>query len=136
MLDRFIQLIHEYQARVVEAVQLFDKYKGLEQPQHPLDWQASGIPQSGYLDPDDKIDYFLHGYGCCVHLPSGRIDWDFGDKGQLDGFDLWRLHEFAEKGTDNFPEFRDEETLKSVFVEAKSKGLIYKSEYILYYLKQ
>ncbi len=44
--------------------------------------------------------------------------------------------EFVERGTLNFPEFRDEEVLEGVFVEAESKGLFHKSDYILYYLKR
>jgi hypothetical protein len=134
MLERFIQLIYEYQFRVKEAIDLFDRYKGLKQPKHPLEWQVSGISQTGYLDSDSKMFYFLHGDGCCVHLPSGRVDWDFGIDGQIDGFDLFRLDEFVDKGTENFPEFRDKQKLKAVFSEAESKGLILQSDYILYYL--
>lgn len=134
MLERFIELIYKYQSRVKEAIELFDRYKGLKQPQHPQEWQIA-IPQTGYLDPDDRISYFLHGYGCCVHLRSGRVDWDFGEEGQIDGFDLWHLHEFVNKGTQNFTEFKNEETLKSVFAEAELLGLIYKSNNYLYYLK-
>jgi hypothetical protein len=134
MLERFIQLIHEYHSKVKEAIDLFDRSKVLKQPKHPLEWQASGISQIGYLDPESKVFYFLHGYGCCVHLPSGRVDWDFGSGGQIDGFDLFRLHEFVEKGTNNFLEFRDEDKLKAIFTEAESKELIYKSDDNLYYL--
>ncbi|WP_295620333.1 hypothetical protein [Chamaesiphon sp. GL140_3_metabinner_50] len=134
MLARLIQLIDEYQSKVQEAVELFARFQGLKQPQHPLEWQMSGIPQQGYLDPAGKIFYSLHGYGCCIYLLSGKVDWDFGEEGQIDGFDLWRLHEFAEKGTQNFPEFRDREILKSVFAEAESTGAIHKSDYLLYYL--
>ncbi|MBW4488992.1 MAG: hypothetical protein KME12_14485 [Trichocoleus desertorum ATA4-8-CV12] len=135
MVEKLIQLIHEYQNRVREAVELFERYKGLKRPQRLLEWQLSGIPQRGYLDPSEKISYFFHGYGCCVRLPSGHVDWDFGREGQIDGFDAWRLYDFVERGTQNFPEFRDEEVLKSVFAEAESKGLFHKSDYILYYLK-
>lgn len=134
MLEQLIQLIHEYQAKVKEAVGLFERYKGLKQPQHPLEWQRAGIPQTGYLEPTGKILYFLHGQGCCVRLELGRVDWDFGSEGQIDGFEFWRLQEFAQTGTQNFPEFRDEKVLKLVFAEAESKGLIYKSDHILYYL--
>ena len=135
MIKRLIQLIHEYQNRVREAVELFEHYKGLKQPQHPLEWRLLGIAQTGYLDSGSKISYFLHGDGCCVCLPSGRVDWDSGEEGQIHGFDVWRLHEFAEEGTQNFPEFRDTELLKSVFAEAESEGLFHQSGYTLYYLE-
>jgi hypothetical protein len=51
MIEKLIQLIHEYQNRVREAVELFERYKGLKRPQHPLEWQLSGISRKGYLDP-------------------------------------------------------------------------------------
>lgn len=135
MIERLIQLIHEYQSRVQEAVELFEFYKGLKQPQHPQNCQSSEIPQSGYLDSSEQIYYFIHGYGCCVRLPSGSVDWDFGQEGQIDGFDVWRLYAFVERGTQNFPEFRDKKVLTTVFAEAESKGLFHKSDYILYYFE-
>ena len=76
----------------------------------------------------------MHGYGCCIHLQSGRVDWNFGSEGQIDGFDLFRLHEFVHKGTQDFPEFRDEAMLTAIFAEAELKGLIYKSDDVLYCL--
>ena len=133
--ERLIQLIHEYQSRVREAVELFEHHKGLKRPQHPLEWQSSGISQEGFVDPGEQIAYFFHGYGCCVRLPSGKVDWDFGEEGQIDGFDVWRLYDFVKYGTQNFPEFMDEEVLKAVFAEAEWEGLFHKSDYILSYLK-
>jgi hypothetical protein len=63
MIEQLIQLIHEYQSRVREAVELFEQYKGLKQPQHPLEWQLSGIPHKGYLDPGEKFFIFFMGTG-------------------------------------------------------------------------
>lgn len=135
MVEVLIRLIHEYQANVQEVVELFEHYKNLKQPHHPLEWSFSGISKSGYLDPERQISYFLHGYGCCVTRPSSKIDWDFGEKGQIDGFDVCRLHHFVEEGTQSFPEFQDEVVLKAVFEEAKSQGLFHQTPHSLYYLK-
>jgi hypothetical protein len=88
MIEALIRLIREYQGKVQEAVELFERYKGLQRPHHPLDWKFSGLSQRGYLDSEEQISYFLHGYGCCVNWPSSCVDWDFGEEGQIDGFDV------------------------------------------------
>jgi hypothetical protein len=134
MIEALIRLIHEYQSKVQEAVELFERYKRLQRPRYPLDWTFSGISRSGYLDSQCQISYFLHGYGCCVNWSSSRVDWDFGEEGQIDGFDVWRLHDFVEGGTQNFPEFQDEGVLQAVFEDAKSQGLFYQTSHRLYYL--
>jgi hypothetical protein len=136
MIEVLIRLIHEYQGKVKEAVELFERYKGLKPPRRPLEWRFSGISPSGYLDPNSKISYSFHGYGCRVKLSSGFIDWDFGEDGEIDGFDVWRLQVFVEEGTQKFPEFQDEVVLKAVFEGGKSQGLFYQVSGHLYYLKQ
>lgn len=40
-------------------------------------------------------EYFIHGFGCALRLPDRSVDFDFGDDGQIDGFDWSRLLSFA-----------------------------------------
>jgi hypothetical protein len=123
MLERLVILIHEYQARVLEAAALFQKYKGID-PLSLMYWRQSGLAIEGFIDPERSIEYGFHGIGCWVNLPSGEVDWDFGQEGRLDGFDAWRLWRFAEDGTDKFPEFKRKETLDEAFSHAVAHGII------------
>lgn len=134
MLERLLDLIRDYQAAVEEAITHFERHRGLERPQHPQDWISSSLPQTGFIDAEQTLPYFLHGYGCAVRLPSGGVDWDFGLEGQTDGFDAWRLWQFARSRPTAFPEFQEEAVLQAAFAEAKARGYLYASPYILYYL--
>jgi hypothetical protein len=136
MLERFVELVREYQMRLKEAVSLFQKHKDLEKPEY---WRLVGLPQSGFIDAEGKIKYFFHGKGCRVQLLSGEIDWDFGHDGRIDGFGGWFLWKFAKDGINNFPEFKDKDFYDEVFNEALTKGVIHRpyqhlNDY-LYYLR-
>src|SRR6185295_8225991 len=98
MLERLVSLINEYQIKVLEAADLFKKHKGIA-PDELMYWRQAGLPREGFVDPEQTIEYFFHGIGCRVSLPSGEVDWDFGHDGRLDGFDAWRLGCFAEDAT-------------------------------------
>ena len=119
-IERLEAFIKEYQSRVQEAVSLFAMHKNI----NPINWRQEGLPQVGFVDPSRRIKYFFHGIGCLINLPSGAVDWDFGYGERHDGFDVWRLGQFAKEGTANFPEFADEQTLDTVFAEAVSKGIV------------
>lgn len=41
--------------------------------------------------------YCKQGFGCAVDGPTWSVDFDFGDEGQIDGSDVWRLYAFARK---------------------------------------
>ncbi|KQT36002.1 hypothetical protein [Methylophilus sp. Leaf414] len=123
------KLIHDYQLAVHEAVKLIVD-SGIQKPSTPAEWVENDIPQVGKLK--HGIKYFKHGFGCVVHLPSGKVDFDFGAEGQIDGFDLWRLTGFA---TDRLKEygFLTEADLKEAFSHEIKAGNIVQSDYILCY---
>ena len=130
--DRLRRLISAYQAAVKEAVQLLAA-SGIPMPQSNMEWAANGIPQRGEVA--GGVAYVKHGYGCVVHLSQGSVDFDFGDAGQTNGFDAWRLTSFA---SDRLPAygFESEEDLKEAFERAVSAGELVYSGYILHYLPQ
>jgi len=41
------------------------------------------------------IEVYAHGYGIELALPDVTIDFDWGDEGEPDGFDAWRLWNFV-----------------------------------------
>jgi len=139
MLHRLLELVHEYQGRVIEAVSLFEKHLGLS-PNDLMHWRRRNLRREGFLDAAQKIAYSFHGIGCRVDLPVGEIDWDFGNEGRLDGFDAWRLWRFADEGTGSFPEFKNKSLLDKTFAEAISQGMIHRPfkhlQDDLYYLRE
>ena len=134
-MDALLRLVHDYQATVRAAVALFERHRGLGPPTRPDGWMTSGIPQSGTVDFEGTVRYFLHGYGCAVVWPDGTgVDWDFGDGGEIDGFDPWRLWHFARQRASHYPEFPDEDAVKRAVAAAVAAGSVRRSDYSLYYL--
>ena len=125
MLERWVALIGEYRAKILEAAALFRRYKGVDSGSLMF-WRRAGLPIRGFLDSGRTVGYYFHGNGCRVSLPGWEVDWDFGHDGRLDGFDAWRLWQFAKDGTDQFPEFERKETLEDVFREALARGVIHR----------
>lgn len=123
-----LDLVAVYQASVQEAIELFQRHKGLSPPTEAREWmdrcQIYGeLPQRGYIDESQTIPYSLHGIGCGAKLLMGGADWDFGYQGRYDGFDPWKLWHFAKWHLDIFPEFQHKEALYGAFNDAKTKGI-------------
>jgi len=96
-----------------------------------MDWVETDIPSRGELE--GGIGYFKHGYGCAVSLPAGKVDFDFGEKGEIDGFDLWRLSCFAETKLSEYG-FDTKDALEESFEAAVDSGSLIHSGYTLYYV--
>jgi hypothetical protein len=118
---RFFELIEAFQSRVLRAVSLFELHRGVNDL---MNWRSAGLPREGFIDSAETMEYSFHGIGCRAETPEGPIDWDFGNGGRVDGFDLWRLTRFARDNASLFPEFANEAELKRVFDQAVHAGVI------------
>ncbi|MCY4747319.1 hypothetical protein NYO99_20270 [Pelomonas sp. UHG3] len=127
---RLAILIDDYTASVSFAVGLLEQ-GGIGRPNSNTEWACNGIPQTGVLP--GGVKYFKHGYGCAVHLKSGTVDFDFGENGQIDGFDVWRLSGFAEGKLGQYG-FQSEKELEACFKAEVVAGALVYSGYILHYL--
>lgn len=128
--DRLARLIADYQAAVRTAVALM-RDSGVALPDSNMGWALNRMDHRGVLA--GGIPYFKHGYGCAVTLPGGVVDFDFGEHGQIDGFDAWRLTGFAGPRLGEYG-FADEAALKACFHAEVAAGSLVGSGYILYYL--
>ncbi len=129
--QRLATLIDDYIASVSSAVKLL-KESGIARPSSNTEWACNGIPQTGVLS--GGVKYFKHGYGCAVHLRGGTVDFDFGEKGEINGFDTWRLSGFAEGRLDQYG-FSSEKELEACFKAEVTAGALVYSGYILHYLR-
>lgn len=123
--DRFRALVQCYQARVAQAMQLFERYRGLGPPSGPLGWRQRLAPHLvGHLDPARRIAFRLKGQTCEVTTPEFSVIWDFGPAGESDGFDSWRLWKFIIANRCDEPVLSDEHELRQQLVAGISHGLI------------
>ncbi|HWE93874.1 MAG TPA: hypothetical protein VG269_07930 [Tepidisphaeraceae bacterium] len=94
--ERAVQgLIAEYQAAARSAV------VALREVSHSSDlirdWRSGRLKASGTLQ-QPRGQYRFHGVGCRFEIGGRTVDVDFGPAGRYDGFDAWRLQQFAESG--------------------------------------
>lgn len=104
---------------------------GIRMPNSKRQWIKSDIPLKGLLHGD--IAYVKHGAGCTVYLPEGAVDFDFGNLGEINGFDLWRLSLFASKKLSKYG-FRSQNALEMCFEKAISEGHVVGSDRSLFYV--
>lgn len=128
--ERLAQLISDYQRAVGTAVLLMSE-SGIEIPSNIHDLLNLDIPAQGELN--GGIRYFKHGYGCWVHLPEGEVDFDFGQQGEIDGFDEWRLWEFCRHRPNTYA-FDTQQALFDCVGHALKEGKLDASSHNLYYV--
>ena len=123
-------LIRDYQAKVHEALVLMQR-SGIRMPNSSRQWIESDLPLKGLLDSD--IAYVKHGSGCTVYLPDGEVDFDFGNLGEINGLDLWRLSLFASRRLTTYG-FESQNALKMCFETAVSEGHLVRSDDSIFYV--
>jgi hypothetical protein len=129
---RLKHLIDEYLGAVRTAVALLTA-AGIPRPASDHAWASNGVPGTGALR--DGATYRKHGYGCEVHLAFGSVDFDFGRAGQINGFDVWRLADFAGDRLAAFG-FNSRDELQQLFNKEVGSGKILSSGYILHYVAE
>nr|WP_305009462.1 MULTISPECIES: hypothetical protein [Providencia] len=128
---RLRNLINDYLKRISEAIELM-KLSGIALPKSNNEWACNALPIKGVLN--GGVKYFKHGYGCAVHLKSGVVDFDFGEHGEINGFDYWRLKSISDNSLNQYG-FNSPNELKECFETEISNGNLIFSGYILYYKK-
>lgn len=124
------RIIVDYQATVRCAVILMYR-SGIKMPHSAFEWIQTDIPSRGILN--DGVPYYKHGAGCKVLFKTSPVDFDFGEKGEIDGFDLWRLTQFAADGCIDY-ELKTSDAIEQVFNAAAVSGEFIQLDRGLYYL--
>jgi hypothetical protein len=129
---RLSKLIVAYQARVAEAVAVMER-AGFQRPRSDTEWAGAAGPPHGELVAG--YTFFKHGFGCAVHGPGFRVHFDFGESGQIDGFEPSRLKGFAANQLGSYG-LKAEDDIDEMFKEAQNAGEFVFSGYLLSYLRR
>lgn len=100
-------------------------------PYSNREWYLRDESNEGQLAEGSR--YRKHGCGIWLNLPTGAVDFDFGDLGQTTGFDEWRLDQFSRSRPGAHPTFTSLK-LKEWFSDGLSKGELIRSPGGLYYV--
>ena len=130
--DRLRPLIDEYKATVARAVAALEA-TGIPRPSSTTEWVGYDVPGRGELAGGGE--YFIHGFGCAVRRPDKSVDFDFGDDGQIDGFDWSRLLSFAGSKLAKRYGIRDDIELRALIDDAHASGDLVHSGCILSYTR-
>lgn len=130
--DRLRPLIDEYKATVARAVAALEA-TGIPRPSSTTEWVGYDVPGRGELAGGGE--YFIHGFGCAVRLPDKSVDFDFGDDGQIDGFDWSRLLSFTGSKLAKRYGIRDDIELRALIDDAHASGDLVHSGCILSYTR-
>jgi hypothetical protein len=68
---------------------------GIPRPANHVDWLRI-CRETGLYDTReiDGVGVFAHGHGIALVIDGLSIDFDWGEQGEPDGFDVWRLYNF------------------------------------------
>lgn len=131
MTNELRELIDAYHSKAFELIPQLFKALELTLPISKTDWVRLDVPQRGKVG--DSLQYFKHGYGVAIKFDGGEIDIDFGDKGEYNGFDGWRLFRFAEESNFRTP-YKDHREVEADIIDAVQNGQLRDSGYSLYFL--
>lgn len=129
MNENLYRLIADFQDSVQVALKLMHR-SGIQMPSSSYGWIKSDIPSVGELD--GGIKYYKHGAGCRVELDSGIVDFDFGEQGEIGGFNSWWLTSFAGKNLIAYG-FRNYDDVEGHLKKALNDGELIFPDHDLYY---
>jgi hypothetical protein len=77
---------------------------GVRLPASNREWVAI-CSESGlyHVRRVNGLEVYAHGYGLEIAFPDVTIDFDWGDEGEPDGFDAWRLWNFVRENQPDVP---------------------------------
>jgi hypothetical protein len=131
MNEELSRLISLYQASVADLFPRLAKHLKVELPIRNIDWTAIDGEQRG--ETGCGITYFIHGYGVSMAHGNTKVDFDLGDKGQIDGIDPWKLWSYVEDSNIKTIFSSTKEVEREVKLAVKNGEMTY-SGYMLYYL--
>lgn len=65
---------------------------------------SGGIPKDGVIN---GVEFSFHGVGCWAVVDGVDVNFDFGPDNRADGFDAWRLWQFAREKPAAYPQFQE-----------------------------
>ena len=123
-----LEFIQDYQRQVDFVVKVFKhKYNTTDILNS---WHRGLYNQTGNIQEFGIQKYFFHGIGLAATIDKISVDFDFSDYPDVrhDGFDSWRLYNFAKNHPTKYKQFADQKVLDEHFFRLRNDDIIYKPE--------
>jgi hypothetical protein len=125
-----VDLITDYQENVERVMTAFEQE--FNRTDLLTAWKSDKIyPQIGKLEKYNIKRYAFHGIGLAVDFDDNTsVDFDFAffPEQRHDGFDLWRLGEFASTRPDKYKKYLDKKKLEDDFNKLVERKAIVKPD--------
>ena len=106
-------LINDFISMVESSTLIFENKFGTRDIRRL--WRTKAIKRCGKVTRG--VNYELHGIGCLINLSTGSVDFDYGPNGEINGFDTWRLYNFARDRPSKHKKYCNKETIEKEFEE-------------------
>ncbi|WP_339100302.1 hypothetical protein WKQ99_19585 [Pseudomonas atacamensis] len=106
-------LINDFISMVESSTLVFEKKFGTRDIRRL--WRTEAIKRCGKVTRGVK--YELHGIGCRINLSTGSVDFDYGPNGEINGFDVWRLYNFARERPSKYKKYCDKKNIEKELEE-------------------
>jgi len=127
MNEDLINLIKLFNKTQAKALDILETKFSCSRPVSTADYISRCVPiirEANYEASVYKIR--PHGYGMEINVGSKTIDFDFGQNGEFNGFDAWRLENFVKENNINTP-LDTKEKIETAINTAIKKGYIYQA---------
>ncbi len=117
---------------VVFIVGVLGPVIGVRHPSDPSDWiDVCGETGLYNVRRISDVGVYAHGYGIELQLDGQNIDFDWGEHGEPDGFDVWRLYNFARLNPNVVP-CPEHAEIRAWVEEAATAGELVQDRYLYY----
>ncbi|UST97126.1 DUF6896 domain-containing protein [Pseudomonas siliginis] len=106
-------LINDFIAMVESSTLVFERKFGTRDIRRL--WRSKAIKRCGRVTRGVK--YELHGIGCRINLSTGSVDFNYGPNGEINGFDVWRLYNFARERPSKYKKYCDKKIIEKELEE-------------------
>ncbi|WP_263220165.1 DUF6896 domain-containing protein [Pseudomonas atacamensis] len=106
-------LINDFIAMVEFSTLVFERKFGTRDIRRL--WRSKAIKRCGRVTRGVK--YELHGIGCRINLSTGSVDFNYGPNGEINGFDVWRLYNFARERPSKYKKYCDKKIIEKELEE-------------------
>lgn len=106
-------LINDFIAMVESSTLVFERKFGTRDIRQL--WRTKAIKRCGRVTRGVK--YELHGIGCRINLSTGSVDFNYGPNGEINGFDVWRLYNFARERPSKYKKYCDKKIIEKELEE-------------------
>ncbi len=129
-----VRIINLFNQAQVSAINILERDFCCPRPTDSMDYIARCVPMIREVNYEAN-GYIIrpHGIGMEVNTGKEKIDFDFGESGEFNGFDVYRLANYIHLNKIQ-TKLDSQEKLKREFDRAVERSLIQKGKGNVYYL--